>query len=81
MLHWRSRRGMHELDILLISFFENCFNKLSLKDKLAYKDLLKYEDNEIFNWLMCINSNNDINLKRIINHIKNYAKTYRPSRT
>ena len=49
---WRCNRGMLELDLLLIPFVENHFNKLSEPNKKLFIELLTYEDPELFAWLM-----------------------------
>ena len=49
--YWRSRRGMQELDVLLIPFVEN--HLLNLPDHLqsAYLRFIDCEDWELFDWL------------------------------
>jgi len=49
--YWRSRRGMQELDVLLIPFVEN--HLLNLPDHLqsAYLSFIDCEDWELFDWL------------------------------
>jgi antitoxin CptB len=49
---WHSRRGMLELDLLLVPFATEAFTKLSDQDQLLYVDLLEQEDQDLFLWLM-----------------------------
>lgn len=51
-LIWASRRGMLELDLILIPFLENHYSALSEADKAAYQLLLKSEDQDLFAWFM-----------------------------
>ncbi|AOM00796.1 succinate dehydrogenase assembly factor 2 [Cobetia marina] len=51
-LHWHSRRGMWELDLLLLPFLEQRFDALSEQDKALYVELLAEEDQDLFVWLM-----------------------------
>jgi len=51
-LIWASRRGMLELDLILIPFLENHYSALSDEDKMAYQLLLKSEDQDLFAWFM-----------------------------
>ena len=51
-LFWHSRRGMLELDLLLIPFLEQCFDHLTEQQQLLYRDLLANEDQDLFAWLM-----------------------------
>ncbi len=51
-LSWHSRRGMLELDVLLIPFLNEVFRDLSKEDQLRYKRLLDCEDPDLFSWFM-----------------------------
>lgn len=49
---WHSRRGMLELDLLLVPFAVEVFESLSRSDQTLYIDLLEEEDQDLFSWLM-----------------------------
>ncbi len=51
-IYWHSRRGMLELDLLLVPFATEAFESLSPQDQLLYSDLLEQEDQDLFTWLM-----------------------------
>lgn len=51
-LTWHSRRGMLELDVLLIPFLNEAFRDLSKEDQQRYKKLLDCEDPDLFSWFM-----------------------------
>ena len=51
-LYWHSRRGMLELDLLLMPFVEQAFVSLSQADKKRYVALLECEDQDLFAWLL-----------------------------
>lgn len=51
-IFWHSRRGMLELDLLLVPFATEAFAALSHPDQVLYAELLEEEDQDIFNWLM-----------------------------
>ncbi|WP_104201933.1 succinate dehydrogenase assembly factor 2 [Billgrantia saliphila] len=51
-LYWHSRRGMWELDLLLIPFLEHCYDGLEAGDQAAYRALIEGEDQDLFAWLM-----------------------------
>ena len=48
---WRSRRGMLELDLLLLRFAERSYRRLSAADQRAYLELLRLDDWVIWDWL------------------------------
>jgi len=49
--YWRSRRGMQELDVLLIPFVENHLHTLPEALQVAYLEFIDREDWELFDWL------------------------------
>ena len=44
LVYWRCRRGLKELDILLIDFYNGCYKDLDIKMKLFFQDLLLQPD-------------------------------------
>jgi len=51
-VYWACRRGMLELDLFLIPFFEKYYDTLTHDEKLSFSTLLTATDPEIFSWLM-----------------------------
>mgnify|MGYP001164969355 FL=1 len=51
-IFWHSRRGMLELDLLLIPFVQDVFDDLPIDDQTLYRDLLALEDQDIYGLLM-----------------------------
>jgi len=51
-LFWRSRRGMLELDLMLVPFLKECYVNLPKESQLQYQRLIECEDQEILAWLM-----------------------------
>ncbi|ART62393.1 succinate dehydrogenase assembly factor 2 [Kushneria marisflavi] len=74
-LYWHSRRGMWELDLMLVPFIENCFDGLSDEDQYAYQTLLACEDQDLFLWLMRRELPDDPALTPIITRIVDYAES------
>ncbi len=48
---WRSRRGMLELDLLLVAFARRRYVGLPKAEQDAYQELLTLDDWQIWNWL------------------------------
>lgn len=48
---WRSRRGMLELDILLVAFARTRYPQLTDAEQQAYRSLLGLDDWLIWDWL------------------------------
>lgn len=51
-IFWHSRRGMLELDLLLVPFAQEKFETLSPQDKQLYVELLEQEDQDLWIWLL-----------------------------
>tara|TARA_R110000868_G_scaffold14120_5_gene65985 strand:+ start:10872 stop:11153 length:282 start_codon:yes stop_codon:yes gene_type:complete len=72
ILKWRSRRGMLELDLLLISFIDNNYELLSQEQLLEYYYLLEQEDTDIYSWFIEDVKVPDERLHAIFKLIKEY---------
>ena len=69
-VHWACRRGMRELDISIMPFFEFEYDSLSDSDKQLFIRLLENDDPDLFNWLMNHGEPADPELKRMVNLIQ-----------
>ncbi|GAA3901611.1 hypothetical protein GCM10022228_10520 [Halomonas cibimaris] len=74
-LYWHSRRGMWELDLLLIPFLERCYDTLSPDDQAAYRQLITEEDQDLFGWLMRREWPEDAARRRIVKMIVAHAES------
>jgi len=68
-LWWHSRRGMLELDVLLLPFLEEAYDDLDEDDKARYRSLLDVEDPELFTWFMQTAKPSDPDHAKIVNII------------
>jgi antitoxin CptB len=50
-IRWRCRRGLLELDCVLLPFYEQHFHTLDYNDQQAFIHLLDQADNDILAWL------------------------------
>ena len=51
-IRWHSRRGMLELDLLLLPFATEVFGSLSSREQALYRQLLASEDQQLWSWLL-----------------------------
>ncbi|MCP5161613.1 MAG: succinate dehydrogenase assembly factor 2 [Hahellaceae bacterium] len=65
-LYWHSRRGMLELDVLLVPFLQEAYPSLPEEDQLRFKQLLECEDQDMFAWFMQKSIPEDKDLARIV---------------
>jgi antitoxin CptB len=68
-LWWHSRRGMLELDLLLLPFLEDAYSDLSEHNKAKYRKLLDCEDPDLFKWFMQTGRSDDQDLADIVDII------------
>lgn len=69
-LIWASRRGMLELDLILLPFLDNVYETLSQEDKERYWKLLDEQDQDLFAWFLRRENPADDNLLRIVEIIR-----------
>lgn len=51
-LFWHSRRGMLELDLILVPFVKEHYASLTSDDQAIYDRFITNEDQDLFAWLM-----------------------------
>lgn len=51
-IEWDCRRGMRELDKLIMPFYQNHFDELSESQQQTFVELLQYPDPELYRWFM-----------------------------
>ena len=68
-LFWHSRRGMLELDVLLVPFLKEAYRELPADDQARFRKLLNCEDQDMFDWFMRKAIPNDPELEHIVNVI------------
>ena len=68
-LYWHSRRGMLELDVLLVPFVREVYAGLNETDREVYKRLLECEDQDMFGWFMERTESEDPELQRMVRMI------------
>ncbi|MBE0489943.1 MAG: succinate dehydrogenase assembly factor 2 [Halomonas sp.] len=74
-LHWHSRRGMWELDLLLVPFLEQRYDHLDEADQAAFRELIDEEDQDLFMWLMRRELPEDPRRRRIVQLIIEHAES------
>ena len=65
-LFWHSRRGMLELDVLLVPFTQEVYSTLHETDRELYVRLLRCEDQDMFGWFMERTESEDPELQRMV---------------
>ena len=74
-LLWASRRGMLELDLIMVPFVENCFKSLDELNQQRFINLLESEDNDLFAWFLGRGLPDDPELAAIVQQIIEYSRS------
>ena len=69
-LFWANRRGMLELDLVLLPFLEKIYPTLEQDDKERYWRLLDSEDQDMFGWFLKRKNPDDPDLLKIVQIIR-----------
>ncbi|HBX26719.1 MAG TPA: succinate dehydrogenase assembly factor 2 [Gammaproteobacteria bacterium] len=69
-LFWHSRRGMLEIDVMLMPFTRYHYRSLSLDDQQAYRRLLDCDDQDIWEWLRGFQLPEEESLARVVLKIR-----------
>lgn len=77
-IHWACRRGMRELDISIMPFFQYEFDSLTDEDKQLFVRLLESDDPDLFNWLMNHGEPADAELQRMVAMIQDRNRARGP---
>ena len=65
-MRWKCRRGMLELDLLLVPFVADHFEQLAYQDQVLYQEFLEQEDQDLFAWLLGLKEPPEAKFKPII---------------
>ncbi len=72
-LRWSCRRGMLELDLLLLPFLEKIFSELTVQEQAIFEKLLTCTDQDLYSWLIGHKQPEDTQLLAMIKRVRGYA--------
>ena len=70
-LRWRCRRGMLELDLLLLPFFDDVFSELNADEQAVFVRLLEQDDPDLLQWFSQKGTSLDLELQDMVDRILN----------
>ncbi len=73
-LHWACRRGMLELDLLLLPFLENAYDGLSEDERFVFVQMLEIEDPTLYQWFIARLQPEDLPMRALVDKIIAYAR-------
>ena len=74
---WRCRRGIRELDSVLMPFVEGCYDELSTLDKARLMTLLGCQDTQLLDWILGRGMPDEEDLQCLITSIIRYSNEIR----
>lgn len=80
-IYWACRRGMLELDLLLLPFWEQHSIHLNEQQRAQFARLLTYPDPELHAWLQGVTECPYKDYHELIRMIQSHAKTCNHSQT
>lgn len=73
-LYWHSRRGMLELDLVLVPFAETVLPTLGSDQRQVYRELLTHEDQDLYTWLVGREPAPDARLQQMVSLVRQYQQ-------
>lgn len=71
-IRWACRRGMLELDLFLVPFFEQQYVTLNEEEKQIFQKMLSETDPDLFAWLMGHNIPANQEFIKLVEKIRSY---------
>ncbi len=68
-LRWRSRRGMLELDLLLLPFFDEKYRDIDSSQQQVFQRLLEQDDPDLWLWFSRKAKSEDEEMQRLVEFI------------
>lgn len=69
-LRWNCRRGMKELEVLLLPFLDQCYDNLPLEKKIQFVRMLGFDDASLYSWFMGYETPDDAALTLSIHEVQ-----------
>lgn len=74
-LEWDCRRGMLELDKIIMPFYQQHFDQLDEAQQACFVRLLSYSDLQLFSWFFNQGKAPDLELQQMITNIQQALKS------
>lgn len=71
-IRWACRRGMLELDLFLVPFFENCYADLTSEEKKTFQQLLTHHDPDLHQYLTTEQKPDNKNEAALVDKIRTF---------
>lgn len=69
-LRWLCRRGMKELDVVLVRYLENIYESATTSEQEQFRELLQMPDPDLYNLLLGRETTDDPDLARFLSQLR-----------
>ena len=69
-LHWRCRRGMKELDQLLVRWLDREWRQCPTQQRETFLRLLDSEDDRLWRWFLGHEASDDVEIAALVERIR-----------
>jgi len=69
-LRWLCRRGMKELDVVLVRYLENIYESATTSEQEQFRELLQMPDPDLYNLLLGREITDDPDLARFLRQLR-----------
>ena len=74
-IHWKCRRGMREIDLLLREFSQTKLDQLNQNELVMFEEILNYDDQKLYDFIFKKTSlNNNLHENFINKFLKTFTK-------
>ena len=73
-LYWACRRGMLELDLLLLPFLDQCYDYLNDEEKSIFIQMLTLEDPILYQWFIARLEPENLGMRTMVEKIIAHAR-------
>ncbi|MGR9073958.1 MAG: FAD assembly factor SdhE [Gammaproteobacteria bacterium] len=73
-LKWRCRRGMLELDRILLRYLEYAYSEADSKERMLFASLLELQDMELLNYFLGYESPDSRELAELVKKIQSISR-------
>ena len=71
-LRWLCRRGMKELDVVLIRYLDDGYLSATEAEQAQFRSLLEMPDPDLYNLLLGRNATSDPECKRLLQELRSF---------
>ncbi len=69
-IRWNCRRGMKELEVVLLPFLEYCYDEFSLEKQRLFVRMLGYDDASLYSYFMGYEETSDPEVTAMIQEVQ-----------